>query len=287
MRCESARTGRSKGLPAGLAKGLSLVAAAVLVPGLASCGLSIGDKDALVIAASPVPHAEIINYVKEHLADRVGLKLEVREFTDFATPNLATDEGSVDVNYFQNKPYLDDFNKERGTHVVPVVNVQLEPFGLYSKKIKSVDELTTGDTIGLPNDTVNEARALQLLESKGIIKLRNGAGTSATPNDIVKNPKNLRFKELEAAGVSRAMDDVEGVMLNGNYAFQAGLKPSKDALVLESPKNNPYTNFIAVKAGHESDPRVQKLAKLLNSDEVKRFIERKYQGSVLPAFGKP
>lgn len=266
----------------------AVLAAGALTLGLTACGAdkdSASDKNGpLVVAASPVPHAEILNFVKDNLAKKAGLDLEVREFTDYVTPNTATEDGSVGANYFQNQPYLDDFNKKKGTHIVPVVTVHLEPLGLYSHKVKKADELKSGATVAVPNDTVNEARALKLLAANGIITLKDGVGNEATPADIVKNPKNLKFKELEAAQTPRSLDDVDAAVINGNYAIESDLKPAKDALVLESPKNNPYGNFLAVKKGNENDPRVQKLAKLLTSPEVKKFIQDKYAGSVLASF---
>ncbi|MFE2264596.1 MetQ/NlpA family ABC transporter substrate-binding protein [Streptomyces griseosporeus] len=266
----------------------AVLAAGALTLGLTACGAdkdSASDKNGpLVVAASPVPHAEILNFVKDNLAEKAGLDLEVKEFTDYVTPNTATEDDSVGANYFQNQPYLDDFNKKKGTHIVPVVTVHLEPLGLYSHKVKKADELKSGATVAVPNDTVNEARALKLLAANGIITLKDGVGNEATPADIVKNPKNLKFKELEAAQTPRSLDDVDAAVINGNYAIESDLKPAKDALVLESPKNNPYGNFLAVKKGNENDPRVQKLAKLLTSPEVKKFIEDKYAGSVLASF---
>jgi D-methionine transport system substrate-binding protein len=267
----------------------AVLAAGALTLGLTACG---SDKDSsaagsdgpLVVAASPVPHAEILDFVKDNLAKKAGLDLQVKEFTDYVTPNTATEDGSVGANYFQNQPYLDDFNQKKGTHIVPVVTVHLEPLGLYSHKVKKADDLKSGATVAVPNDTVNEARALKLLAANGIITLKDGAGNAATPKDIAKNPKNLKFKELEAAQTPRSLDDVDAAVINGNYAIESDLKPSKDALVLESAKNNPYGNFLAVKKGNEDDPRVKKLAKLLTSPEVKKFIEDKYDGSVIPSF---
>jgi D-methionine transport system substrate-binding protein len=267
----------------------AVLAAGALTLGLSACGSdkssSASDTSGpLVVAASPTPHAEILDYIKDNLAKKAGLDLQVKEFTDYVTPNTATEDGSVGANYFQNQPYLDDFNKKNGTHIVPVVTVHLEPLGLYSHKIKKTDELKSGATVAVPNDTVNEARALKLLASKGLITLKDGAGNSATTQDIAKNPKNLKFKELEAAQTPRSLDDVDAAVINGNYAIEDHLKPAKDALVLESATNNPYGNFLAVKKGNENDPRVKKLAKLLTSPEVKKFIEDKYAGSVIPSF---
>ncbi|GGW50261.1 lipoprotein [Streptomyces lucensis JCM 4490] len=268
----------------------AVLAAGALTLGLTACG---SDKDSagssdysgpLVVAASPAPHAEILNFVKKNLAEKAGLDLEVKEFTDYITPNTATEDGSVDANYFQNQPYLDDFNKTRGTHIAPVVTVHLEPLGLYSHKVEKADALKSGATIAVPNDAVNEARALKLLAAGGLITLKDGAGSGATPRDIAKNPKNLQFKEVEAAQTARSLDDVDAAVINGNFALPVGIKPAKDALILESAKNSRYGNFLAVKEGNEKDPRVKKLAKLLTSPEVKKFIEDKYQGSVLPTF---
>ncbi|WP_405610676.1 MetQ/NlpA family ABC transporter substrate-binding protein [Streptomyces sp. NBC_00076] len=265
----------------------AVLAAGALTLGLTACGSDTDSADTsgpLVVAASPTPHAEILNYVKDNLAKKAGLDLEVKEFTDYTTQNPSTEDGSVDANYFQNKPYLDDFNEKNGTKIVPVVTVHLEPLGLYSHKAKSAEALKSGATVAVPNDTVNEARALKLLANHGIITLKAGTGNEATPADIVKNPKNLKFKELEAAQTPRSLDDVDAAVINGNYAIEADLKPADDALVLESAKNNPYGNFLAVKDGNQDDPRVKKLAKLLTSPEVKKFIEDKYAGSVLASF---
>ncbi|MFD9431752.1 MetQ/NlpA family ABC transporter substrate-binding protein [Streptomyces sp. NPDC060002] len=266
----------------------AVLAVGALTLGLTACG---SDKDSasdtsgpLVVAASPTPHAEILNFVKDNLAKKAGLDLEVKEFTDYVTPNTATEDGSVGANYFQNQPYLDDFNKKNGTHIVPVVTVHLEPLGLYSHKVKSADALKSGATVAVPNDSVNEARALKLLAANKLITLKDGVGNDATPADITENPKKLKFKELEAAQTPRSLDDVDAAVINGNYAIEADLKPASDALVLESATDNPYGNFLAVKDGNEDDPRVKKLAKLLTSAEVKKFIEDKYDGSVIASF---
>ncbi|MFJ8947128.1 MetQ/NlpA family ABC transporter substrate-binding protein [Streptomyces sp. NPDC102395] len=263
------------------------LAAGALTLGLTACGSGNAATDTsgpLIVAASPTPHAEILNYVKDNLAKKADLDLQVQEFTDYVTPNTATQDGSVGANYFQNQPYLDDFNKKNGTDIVPVVTVHLEPLGLYSNKVKSLDALKSGSTVAVPNDTVNEARALKLLAANGLITLKDGADNSATPADIAKNPKNLKFKELEAAQTPRSLNDVDAAVVNGNYALSAGLKPAKQALALEKAENNPYGNFLAVKKGNEDDPRVQKLAKLLTSPEVKKFIADKYAGSVVASF---
>ncbi|MFI8326188.1 MetQ/NlpA family ABC transporter substrate-binding protein [Streptomyces sp. NPDC085529] len=275
-----------------LTAGFASVTALAL--GLTACGTSsdpssakdaAGSADkALVVAASPTPHADILNFVKDNLAAKAGLKLEVKEFTDYVLPNTATQSGQVDANFFQHKPYLDDFNKKNKTTIVPVVNVHLEPLGLYSKSLKSVKDLKAGQTVAVPNDTTNEGRALHLLAENGLITLKEGVGTDAKLSDIT-DKKGLEFKELEAATVPRALSDVDAAVINGNYAIEADLSPAKDALVLEKAEGNPYANFLAVKEGNEKDARVQKLAELLNSPETKKYIEDTYKGSVIPAFG--
>uniref|UniRef100_A0AAU2VYA4 Lipoprotein n=1 Tax=Streptomyces sp. NBC_00008 TaxID=2903610 RepID=A0AAU2VYA4_9ACTN len=271
-------------------------ATAALAFGLTACGTDsdpaskseTGAKadtsKALVVAASPTPHADILNFVKKNLAAKAGLKLEVKEFTDYVLPNTATETGQVDANFFQHQPYLDDFNKKNNTHLVSVGTVHLEPLGLYSHKVKDLDGIKSGQTIAVPNDTTNEGRALQLLAQNGLITLKDGVGTSAKLSDIT-DKKGLEFKELEAATVPRALNDVDAAVINGNYAIEAKLKPATDALAIEKADGNPYANIVAVKKGNEKDVRVQKLVKLLHSDEVKKFIEDSYQGSVIPAFG--
>lgn len=268
-------------------------ATAALAFGLGACGTdsdpssksgsATDTSEALVVAASPTPHADILNFVKKNLAAKEGLKLEVKEFTDYVLPNTATETGQVDANFFQHQPYLDDFNKKNNTHLVSVGSVHLEPLGLYSHKVKDIKDIESGQTVAVPNDTTNEGRALQLLAQNGLITLKSGVGTSAKLSDIT-DKKGLRFKELEAATVPRALNDVDAAVINGNYAIEAKLKPAKDSLALEKAEGNPYANIIAVKKGDEKDVRVQKLVKLLHSDEVKKFIEDTYQGSVIPAF---
>ncbi|MFF8276270.1 MetQ/NlpA family ABC transporter substrate-binding protein [Streptomyces lateritius] len=273
-----------------------IAAASALALGLTACGTASdpssgkdaagsGDTSkALVVAASPTPHADILNFVKDKLAAKEGLKLEVKEFTDYVLPNTATQSGQVDANFFQHKPYLDDFNLKNKTTIVPVVNVHLEPLGLYSKKVKNLKDIKAGQTVAVPNDTTNGGRALQLLAENGLITLKAGVGTNAKLSDIT-DKKGLEFKELEAATVPRALNDVDAAVINGNYAIEAKLEPAKDAIALEKSENNPYANFLAVKEGNEKDARVLKLAKLLNSPEVKKYIEDTYDGSVTPAFG--
>ncbi|MGY3335265.1 D-methionine transport system substrate-binding protein [Streptomyces filamentosus] len=274
-----------------LAAGFASVTALAL--GLTACGTSsdpaskgeAGSADkALVVAASPTPHADILKFIQDNLAAKEGLKLEVKEFTDYVLPNTATQTGQVDANFFQHKPYLDDFNAKNKTTLVPVVNVHLEPLGVYSKSLKSLKDVKAGQTIAVPNDTTNEGRALHLLADNGLITLKDGVGTDAKLSDIT-DKKGLEFKELEAATVPRALNDVDAAVINGNYAIEADLSPQKDALVLEKGEGNPYANILAVKKGNENDARVQKLVKLLNSPEVKKYLEDTYKGSVVPAFG--
>ncbi|GAA3632095.1 MetQ/NlpA family ABC transporter substrate-binding protein [Streptomyces chitinivorans] len=242
-----------------------------------------GNADApLTVAASPTPHADILGFVRDNLAEKAGLKLEIREFTDYVLPNTATENGEVDANYFQHKPYLDDVNAKQGTHLVPVTGVHLEPLGLYSSTLKKASQLGAGDTVAVPNDTTNEGRALKLLDDHGLIELKDGAGQDATLADIA-DAKGLEFKELEAAALPRSLEDVDAAVVNGNYAIEAGLEPAEDALALEEAEGNPYVNLLVVKEGDEDDPRVRKLADLLSSQEVADFIKKEYRGSVVAA----
>ncbi|MEW1659875.1 MULTISPECIES: MetQ/NlpA family ABC transporter substrate-binding protein [unclassified Streptomyces] len=268
------------------ASAVALGASACSAPSDTTAASDKGDKNApLVIAASPTPHGVILDYVKDKLAPQVGLKLSVKQFTDYRLPNKATEDGEVDANFFQHKPFLDSYNKENGTHIVPVVNVLIEPLGVYSKKIHKLSDLKAGSTVSVPNDPSNEGRALKLLADNGVITLKPGVGAAAKLTDV-KDDKGVKITELEAAQTAPRLADVDAAVINGNFAIGAHLKPSSDALALEQSKGNPYANFLAVKKGSEDDPRVQKLAKLLNSAEVKKFIEDKYKdGSVIPAFG--
>ncbi|MVO87564.1 metal ABC transporter substrate-binding protein [Streptomyces sp. p1417] len=254
--------------------------------GLTACGSGSGsDGDTLVVGATPTPAGEVLAHIQQNLAKKEGLDLQVREFTDYVTPNTALQEGSLDANLYQHKPYLDDFNKSKKTDLVPVTEVYLPPMGVYAdsgKKLKDVAELRSGATVAVPNDTTNEGRALELLASKGVIELKKGTGANATPEDIAANPKKLTIKPLEPAQLPRSLKDVDAAVINNNFALDAGLSPKQDAVLLESVRNNPYNNVLAVKKGHEDDPKVRKLVKLLRSPEVRQFIEDKYKGSVLP-----
>lgn len=262
-----------------------------LALGLTACGTASdpgaagGGSDAgrpLVVAATPTPHGDILRHVQKNLAAEAGLDLEIREFTDYVLPNTATESGQVDANYFQHRPYLEEFNEKQGTHLVPVAPVHLEPLGLYSKKLDRVGELSAGQTVAVPNDTTNEARALKLLAHHDLIELASDAGETATLADITDR-KGLKFKELQAATLPRSLDDVDAAVINGNYALETGLKPAKDALALEKAEGNPYTNLLVVGEGDEDDPRVKKLARLLQSEKVQKYIEDTYEGSVVPA----
>jgi D-methionine transport system substrate-binding protein len=269
------------------------LAAAALVVGVAACGddekasTSAGAADTskpLRVGASPVPHAEILNYVAANLAPKAGLKLEVKEFTDYVLPNTALVDGQLDANYFQTVPYLEDQEKARGFKAVSIVGVHIEPLGLYSRKVKALADIPKGAQVAIPSDATNEARALRLLAANQLIALKSGAGETATIRDIAENPKQLKFAEVEAAQTPRALDDADLAVINGNYALEAKLTPAKDALVLESAENNPNANILVTLPDEQSDPRVKTLAKLLTSPEVKQFIQDKYQGAVLPAF---
>ena len=235
------------------------------------------------IGVTPVPHAQIINFIKENLAAKNNLELEFVEFTDYVQPNIAVQDGQLDANFFQHLPYLKDFNEQHKTTLVSVGTVHIEPLGVYSKKIKSLSELKEGDVVAIPNDATNAGRALNLLAANKLITLKEGVGYAATVNDITGNPLKLDIKELEAAQLVRSLEDTVISVINGNYALDGGLTPAKDALALESGVNNPYANILVVKEGRENDPAIQLLIKLLTSDEVKAFIEKTYSGSVIPA----
>lgn len=237
------------------------------------------------VGASPVPHAEILAYIRDNLAAAAGLEIEIVEFTDYVQPNLALNDGQLDANFFQHLPYLEDFNAERGTDLVSVAGIHIEPLGIYSKTITDLNQVPDGVVVTIPNDATNGGRALNLLAANGLITVKTDVGFTATVADIIANPKNLKITELEAAQLVRALDDAALAVINGNYALEGGLVPSKDALALESGENNPYVNILAVKRGNENSEAILKLVELLTSPEVKAFIEEKYAGSVLPAFG--
>ena len=240
----------------------------------------------LKVAASPTPHAEILNVAKEILAEQ-GIDLEVVEFSDYVQPNLVTESGEVDANYFQHTPYLDSFNEENGTHLVSVGAVHYEPFGIYPGKSDDLANIADGATIAVPNDTTNEARALQLLAAQGLITVRDGAGLTATINDITDNPHNLQIKEIEAAQLPRTVQDVDFAVINGNYALAAGFSVKNDALATEDASSEAaqtYANVLVVKEGRENDPAIQALYAALTGDKVKDYINSTYDGAVVPIF---
>ena len=238
----------------------------------------------LKVGATPVPHAEILQFVKDNLATKEGLAIEIIEFNDYVQPNLALNDKQIDANFFQHVPYMTDFGKEKGIDMVAVANVHIEPLGVYSRKVKALADVPSDAVVAIPNDATNGGRALQLLATQGLITLKEGVGTAATIRDIVDNRKQIQIEELDAAQLPRCLDDTPLSIINTNYALVADLQPKQDALALEPRQNNPYANVLAVLKGREADPAIQKLAKLLTSPEVKQFIEDKYQGAVVPAF---
>lgn len=240
----------------------------------------------ITVAASPVPHAEILKVAGEILA-QADITLKVVEFTDYIQPNKATENGEVDANYFQHGPYLENFNEENGTHLVSVASIHYEPLGLYPGKTKSLDELADGAQIGVPNDTTNEARALQLLAAQGLITLKEGAGLTATKNDIAENPKNLEIVEMEAAQLPRQLGSLDMAVINGNYATEAGFSSAADALAAEdadSEAAQTYANVLVVKEGNEETPATKALIAALKSQKVKDYITETYGGAVVAIF---
>jgi D-methionine transport system substrate-binding protein len=236
----------------------------------------------LSIAATAVPHAEILKHIKPTLAEQ-GVELDIKVFTDYVQPNIQVSEGRLDANYFQHKPYLEEFNKGRGTELTPVTGVHVEPFGAYSRKIDSLGELSEGATVAIPNDVTNGGRALLLLHKEGVITLEDPTDILATPQDIVENPKNLEFYELEAATLPRVLGQVELALINTNYALDAGLNPTEDALAIEG-SDSPYVNILVARPENKDSEAMQKLAEALTSDQVREFIKEQYEGAVVPAF---
>lgn len=278
---------------------LALALALVLCLSLAACGGSKEDTTTpsetespetqtptetvtLNVAASPTPHAEILEQCVPILAEQ-GIDLQVHEYGDYIIPNTAVEEGDEDANYFQHVPYLDNFNAENGTHLVSVAGVHIEPMAIYAGKTASLDELADGASVAVPNDVTNEARALLLLQSQGLITLKDDAGLEATPNDIVENPKNLTFTELEAAMLPNVLSEVDIAVINSNYAMQADLNPVEDSLAIESA-DSPYVNILVVKEGNEDNAAIKALIEALHSDTIRDFISEKYAGAVVPAF---
>ena len=275
-----------------LKKALALaLTGAVIIGAFAGCGAK---KDSssdtkkeetkkIVIGASPSPHADILKVAKKELK-KEGYELEIKEYSDYVQPNTALESGDLDANYFQHKPYLDDFNKKKKTHLVSAGMIHYEPFGIFPGKTKTLKDLKKGATVAVPNDTTNEARALLLLQDQGLIKLKDGAGLTATVNDIAENPHNIKIVELEAAQVARVTGETAFVVLNGNYALQAGYSVKKDALAYEASDSEAaktYVNIIAVKEGNEDSDAIKALVKVLKSDDIKKFIDEKYDGAVI------
>lgn len=272
--------------------GAFLLAGVLAIGTLTGCGStdkkaegSTGSTDSKVIkvAASATPHAETLEEAKP-LLEKEGYDLEVTVFDDYVQPNEVVDSGDFDANYFQHAPYMEQFNKEKGTKLVDAGDIHYEPFGIYPGTKKSLDEIADGDEIAVPNDTTNEARALLLLQDNGIIKLKDGAGLTATVNDIAENPHNIKIVELEAAQVARVTGETAFVVLNGNYALQAGYSVKKDALAYEAADSEAaktYVNIIAVKDGNQDSDAIKALVKVLKSDDIKKFIDEKYDGAVI------
>lgn len=262
-----------------------ILALALVLSVLAGCGAGSGNDKTITVAASSAPHAEILEQCIPILQEQ-GYTLEIKVMDDYIIPNTSTESGDVDANYFQHQPYLDDFNASNGTHLVTVARVHYEPYGIYAGTCDSLDAIPDGAQIAVPNDTTNEARALLLLEANGIIKLADGVGLTATKNDIVDNPKNVDILEMEAALLPAQLDEVAVAVINGNYAIEAGLKVS-EALAAEkadSEAAQTYANILVVKEGNENVEKIQALAKVLNSDEVRDYINNTYDGAVVPIF---
>ena len=263
------------------------LAAALAIGTITANGVLVSadaEKGTIKVAASATPHAEILEEAKKILADQ-GWDLEITIFDDYVLPNEVVESGEFDANYFQHIPYLENFNAEKGTHLVNAGGIHYEPFGIYPGTKKTLDDLEDGDTIAVPNDTTNEARALLLLQDNGIITLKDGAGLEATVNDIAENPYNVEIQELAAESVARVADEVAYVVLNGNYALQAGFSVAKDALAYEksdSEAAKTYVNVIVVKEGNENNEGVKALVDVLKSDEIKDYINSTYDGAVIP-----
>ena len=263
---------------------IALLLAAAL---LAGCGSAkSADASKIRVAASPTPHAEILEVAKEILAKQ-GIELEIVVYTDYVQPNLVVDSGELDANYFQHTPYMNQFNAENGTHIVSAGLIHYEPFGIFAGKTASIDALPDGAQISIPNDATNGARALLLLAQEGIITLKDGAGIEATVYDIVDNPKNVKIVEMEAAQLTLSLQDVDLAVINGNYALAAGLNPATDALAIEDASGDAaqyFANLVGVKEGNENSDVIKALVAALQSQEVKDFINGKYNGSVVPIF---
>jgi D-methionine transport system substrate-binding protein len=248
----------------------------------AVAALSAQANESLTVAATAVPHAEILEFVKPQLAEQ-GIDLNIKVFTDYIQPNVQVAQKAMDANFFQHQPYLDEFNKGKGTDLIAVTGVHLEPLGAYSSKIKKLEDLGSGANVVVPNDATNGGRALLLLQKYGLIRLRDQSNILATTKDIVENPKGLKIRELEAATIPRVLTQVDLALINTNYALEAKLDPTKDALFIEG-NDSPYVNILVARPDNKDAPAMQKLAAALHSPELKQFITEKYKGAVLPAF---
>lgn len=266
-------------------KKLLVLIAGVLLISLTACGnknQTGGKENVIKIGATPVPHVDILKEVQEDLKAK-GIELEIVTYTDYPLINKALVENEIDANFFQHIPYFEDFEKNGQGGAEILGKVHIEPMGLYSKKYKSLDELQDGDEVMIPNDTTNSGRPLLLLQSKGIIKLKDGAGIDATEKDIEENPKNLTFKRLDAAAIPSTYGDAAIAAINGNFALEHGLNPATDSIAIEDA-NSPYVNIVAVRKGEKDQEKFQQLIAALQSEKVKVFILEKYQGAVVPAF---
>ena len=275
---------------------LALLLGLTLCLSLAACGGDSGtttddttetDGDTaetvtLTVAASPTPHAVILEQCVPILAEQ-GIELVVNQYDDYVVPNTAVEDGDEDANYFQHLPYLEEFNESRGTHLVSVASVHIEPMGIYAGQTTSLEDLPDGAVIGVPNDPTNEGRALLLLQSQGLITLDDSSNLTATPNNIVDNPKNLEFREIEAQTLPSSLPDLDLAVINSNYALGAGLNPTTDALAIES-SDSPYVNVLVVKEGNENNEAIQALVEALHSDTIRDFINEEFDGAVVPAF---
>ena len=264
----------------------AVLGAALLISG---CGASTNNEsssgskpEVLKVAANPVPHAEILEQVKPILA-KEGVDLQIIEFTDYIQPNMALSSHEVDANFFANVPYQNNYNKDHGTNFVSFAPVHIEPLAIYSQKIKDLKDLPNGAKVAIPSDPTNSARALLLLQSAGLVTLKDPTALTNTPFNITSNPKNIQITELEAAQIPRSIQDLDAAVINANYALPAGLNPTKDGLFVEKA-DSPYANLLSVNPGDENKPAIQKLAKALQSPEIKKFIEEHYNGAIIPAF---
>ena len=284
MTALSSRTLSRRGVFAASGAGLAALA-------LAACGdqseplAEEGGRTTVRVAATPLPHMEILTFVKDNLAEDAGLELDLQEQTEYPIPNRLLSEGEVDANFFQHLPYLETEIEENDYELTPFEGVHIEPLGIFSESLTSVDEITDGASVGIPNDPTNRGRALALLAAEGLLALADGIEpTEATPDDIAENPKDLAFEEIDAALLPRTLGDYAIAVINGNYALEADLSPAEDALALESGEDNPYANMLVVRTEDKDNEALVALDELLHSEDVKAFIEENYSGAVIPAF---